>query len=72
MADSRNGGQLTLTGGQLIVRSLLAHGADLAFCVPGESYLPCWTRSTTSATGCASSCAARKAAPPTWPRPTAS
>ena len=28
------------TGGQLLVRSLLAHGTDLAFCVPGESYLP--------------------------------
>jgi acetolactate synthase-1/2/3 large subunit len=28
------------TGGQLIVDQLLIHGAELAFCVPGESYLP--------------------------------
>lgn len=28
------------TGGQLIVDQLLTHGAELAFCVPGESYLP--------------------------------
>jgi acetolactate synthase I/II/III large subunit len=27
-------------GGQIVVDQLLAHGADLAFCVPGESYLP--------------------------------
>ena len=28
------------TGGQLIVDQLLTQGAELAFCVPGESYLP--------------------------------
>src|SRR5688500_9817318 len=28
------------TGGQLIVDQLLTHGAEPAFCVPGESYLP--------------------------------
>lgn len=27
------------TGGQLLVDALVHHGADLAFCVPGESYL---------------------------------
>ena len=27
------------TGGQLLVDQLLIHGADMAFCVPGESYL---------------------------------
>jgi acetolactate synthase-1/2/3 large subunit len=27
------------TGGQLLVDQLLLHGADMAFCVPGESYL---------------------------------
>ena len=27
------------TGGQILVDQLLIHGADLAFCVPGESYL---------------------------------
>lgn len=27
------------TGGQLVVDSLLAHGVDTVFCVPGESYL---------------------------------
>lgn len=28
------------TGGRILVDNLLAQGADLAFCVPGESYLP--------------------------------
>ncbi len=28
------------SGGQILVDQLLIHGADLAFCVPGESYLP--------------------------------
>jgi acetolactate synthase I/II/III large subunit len=28
------------TGGRILVDQLLAHDADLAFCVPGESYLP--------------------------------
>ena len=32
------GGNLR-NGGQLLVDSLLANGADMAFCVPGESYL---------------------------------
>ena len=27
------------TGGQVLVDQLLVHGADMAFCVPGESYL---------------------------------
>src|SRR5262244_3550405 len=27
------------TGGQLLVDALKVHGVDLAFCVPGESYL---------------------------------
>src|SRR4029078_1484602 len=27
------------TGGQLVVDQLAIHGVDLAFCVPGESYL---------------------------------
>ena len=28
------------SGGQILVDQLKVHGADLAFCVPGESYLP--------------------------------
>jgi acetolactate synthase-1/2/3 large subunit len=28
------------TGGQILVDNLLRQGVDLAFCVPGESYLP--------------------------------
>jgi acetolactate synthase I/II/III large subunit len=28
------------TGGQILVANLLAQGVDIAFCVPGESYLP--------------------------------
>jgi len=31
---------LTRTGGQVLVDQLELHGADHAFCVPGESYLP--------------------------------
>src|SRR5262249_24010759 len=27
------------TGGQILVENLQAHGVDMAFCVPGESYL---------------------------------
>src|SRR3954454_19093164 len=27
------------TGGQLLADALVAHGSELAFCVPGESYL---------------------------------
>src|ERR671923_2899702 len=27
------------TGGQILVDQLVVHGVDLAFCVPGESYL---------------------------------
>ena len=27
------------TGGKILVDQLLIHGADMAFCVPGESYL---------------------------------
>lgn len=30
---------ITATGGEIIARSLLHHGVDTAFCVPGESYL---------------------------------
>jgi acetolactate synthase-1/2/3 large subunit len=33
-----NGAQMR-TGGELLLDTLLAEGADLAFCVPGESYL---------------------------------
>ncbi len=28
-----------MTGGEALVRTLIAHGVDTAFCVPGESYL---------------------------------
>ena len=28
------------SGGRILVDQLLVHGADHAFCVPGESYLP--------------------------------
>ena len=33
-------GKKLRTGGQILVDQLKIHGADLAFCVPGESYLP--------------------------------
>ena len=28
-----------LTGGQILIRELIARGVDTVFCVPGESYL---------------------------------
>ena len=30
----------TRLGGQVLADQLVAHGSELAFCVPGESYLP--------------------------------
>ena len=40
MTDSPSRARPTRSGGQLLVDQLIIHGADLAFCVPGESYLP--------------------------------
>jgi acetolactate synthase-1/2/3 large subunit len=34
-----NRGIVERSGGQILVDQLLANGADMAFCVPGESYL---------------------------------
>jgi acetolactate synthase-1/2/3 large subunit len=39
MEEGRMSDSNRRTGGQLLVDALAAHGADLAFCVPGESYL---------------------------------
>ena len=33
------GAKSARSGGQILVDQLLVHGADMAFCVPGESYL---------------------------------
>ena len=33
------GGRDTSTGAKLLVDALLTHGVDMAFAVPGESYL---------------------------------
>jgi len=37
MTSQRRG---TRHGGKILVDQLIVHGAELAFCVPGESYLP--------------------------------
>src|ERR671918_1974172 len=37
--DAADSGSEPRTGGELLLDTLLAEGADLAFCVPGESYL---------------------------------
>jgi acetolactate synthase I/II/III large subunit len=37
---TRHSGGIARTGGQLLVETLRANGADQVFCVPGESYLP--------------------------------
>ena len=63
---------LMRNGGRILVDNLLAQGADLAFCVPGESYLAVLDALYDVRDACASSSAARKAAPRTWRRPTAS
>ncbi|MDQ2857679.1 MAG: thiamine pyrophosphate-binding protein [Candidatus Eremiobacteraeota bacterium] len=39
MTDLRNGSPSAVTGARLLVDALVANGVDLAFCVPGESYL---------------------------------
>ena len=57
-------------GGKLLVDQLVVHGTELAFCVPGESYLACSTASTTSPIRLIT--CRHEAARPTWPRPTAS
>lgn len=36
----RGGARVTRTGGKLLADQLALHGCELAFCVPGESYLP--------------------------------
>ena len=38
------------TGGEILVDQLKLHGVRHAFCVPGESYSRCSTRSTARAT----------------------
>ena len=38
MAQSHPAGT-RMTGGQILIRELLARGVDTIFCVPGESYL---------------------------------
>lgn len=41
MSAAQNGGSpARRNGGRLIADALAAHGCELAFCVPGESYLP--------------------------------
>src|SRR5918996_665379 len=37
--DAADSGSEPRTGGELLLDTLLAEGTDLAFCVPGESYL---------------------------------
>ena len=64
---------LPRTGGQLLVDQLKVHGVDMAFGVPGESYLARARRALRrQRNAIRSSPAARRAARPTWPRPTAS
>jgi len=51
------------------VDQLLIHGATLAFCVPGESYLPVLDALFEVADRFGSSRVGTRAARPTWPRP---
>ena len=40
MTNAHSAARASRSGGQILVDQLRIHGADLAFCVPGESYLP--------------------------------
>ena len=69
----RRAAGVSRSGGQLLADQLVVHGVDLAFGVPGESYiglLDAPRRRT--ATASASSPRGTRAARPTWRRPTAS
>ena len=63
--------QALLSGGQLAVAALRAHGVDMAFSVAGESYLEVLD-ALFDAPKSALSPAGRKAVRPSWPRLTAS
>lgn len=59
-------------GGQILVDALGISGVERAFCVPGESYLAVLDACTMPAMKSTWWSVARKAAPPIWPRSTAS
>ena len=61
---------MSRTGGQLLADQLAVHGTEVAFCVPGESYLDLLDGLYSSPIRLVT--AAMKRAPRTWPRPTAS
>ena len=72
-----NGGRMSertraRTGGQLLVDALKVHGVDLAFCVPGESYLAVLDALYDARNSIRLVTCRQEAGPPTWPRPTAS
>ena len=61
------------TGGQILVANLLAQGVDLAFCVPGESYLAVLDALVRRARAPAPDrMPAGRRRGDTWPKPTAS
>jgi len=60
------------SGGQLLADQLALHGVELAFCVPGESYLALLDGSTRTATRFAVITCRHEAAAPTPPMRTAS
>ena len=63
----------TRHGGRILADALVAQGVKMAFGVPGESYLPVLDGlHDVRGPADSSSFAGRKAAPRTWPRPTAS
>ena len=60
------------SGAQVLIDQLRIHGTDTIFGVPGESYLAALDALYAQRKRSATSSAARKAARPTWPTPTAS
>ena len=60
------------TGGQILIDQLKIHGVDLAFGVPGESYLAALDALFEARNQIRFPSAGRRAVPATWPRPMAS
>ena len=59
-----------MKGGEAVVETLITHGVDTAFTVPGESFLMPWRVCAATPIRFVSCRYARKAAAPLWQKPT--
>ena len=62
----------SMTGAQLLVKTLAANGVDRVFGVPGESYLPVLDALTTCRIAFDVIVCRQEGGAASWPRPTAS